>query len=168
MDKSPQFVLEQYKLLYDRNWRLNDLLWKNLLAYGAAFGGITSFLKEFGGFGGAKMYIAIGGHILFLLAIFQLSLVRSLAMSVHRLIRHEHKHKYDEISFPPTWDTIYGAHALIALAMLVTSLSMVYCLGNNNGYINIVLIMLIYCLLALPFVWNVVRCVKKREQILKG
>lgn len=72
----------QYEILHERTWNYNGLLWKNILAFGAAFLGIAQItsVETWGTHESIVCYL--GGTILVVLGIIQWVLVDGLKRTV--------------------------------------------------------------------------------------
>ena len=79
----------QYQVLHERTWHYNDLLWKNILAYGAVLYGTGQLLdsKE-SGLGSWTVFL-LGGLILSGLGFLQIALTNGLGRTIERVMALE-------------------------------------------------------------------------------
>jgi len=88
----------QYEILHERTWNYNGLLWKNILAFGAAFLGIAQItaVETWGTHESVVCYL--GSTILVVLGIFQFVLVNGLKRTVDSARHMEEKYSLELIT----------------------------------------------------------------------
>lgn len=146
-------ILEQYRLLYDRNWRYNDLLWKNFLAYGTSWAILVSQAQSLDILRNKPWPGLVVGVITYMLSTLQLSFVSGLGRAVVRIVRFEQENKYKLVTRNPTWTTGYGAYAIAAISMTISSASLCFVSSYfiNGYFLCLPLTVIILCISSVFF-----------------
>jgi hypothetical protein len=124
----------QYEALNGRVWEHTEMLWQNVLAYGAVLGGdalawekLTDKPRD------QAVAVVLGALVLWFLGVLQIGLARGLRRACSTLVRFEAANGYEAVTAAPSWTGLFGTHAAGAVLMTCAGAALLGCGARHLG-----------------------------------